>query len=166
MNEAKYFWDLRFSAFITFSRAGLCRNLVCSDLFTRGIDIQVRTLYFCGIAGIKCLTNVFLGGERGDQLWLPKDGGDLPSQDRTKRQVGQNGFKTKNGSFTLISGSAISVWRSTWSPTTTGSPCTGLSRSSAQKSGRYQGWVNVIWVLLMWWPQKAIEVSSVWDSLW
>ena len=22
-------------------RAGLCRNLVCSDLFTRGIDIQV-----------------------------------------------------------------------------------------------------------------------------
>ena len=23
-------------------RAGLCRNLVCSDLFTRGIDIQVR----------------------------------------------------------------------------------------------------------------------------
>ena len=27
------------------------------------------------------------GGERGDQLWLPKDGWDLPSQDRTKRQV-------------------------------------------------------------------------------
>ena len=24
-------------------RAGLCRNLVCSDLFTRGIDIQVST---------------------------------------------------------------------------------------------------------------------------
>merc|ERR1711860_188298 len=28
-------------------RAGLCRNLVCSDLFTRGIDIQVSThIYF------------------------------------------------------------------------------------------------------------------------
>ena len=40
-----------------------------------------------------------LGGERGDQLRLPKDGRDLPSQDRTKRQVGHNGIKTKNGSF-------------------------------------------------------------------
>ena len=27
-------------------RAGLCRNLVCSDLFTRGIDIQVSTSIF------------------------------------------------------------------------------------------------------------------------
>ena len=26
-------------------RAGLCRNLVCSDLFTRGIDIQVLVLH-------------------------------------------------------------------------------------------------------------------------
>ena len=26
-------------------RAGLCRNLVCSDLFTRGIDIQVLALH-------------------------------------------------------------------------------------------------------------------------
>ena len=40
-----------------------------------------------------------LGGERGDQLRLPKDGRDLPSQDRTKRQVGQNVTQTKNGSF-------------------------------------------------------------------
>ena len=40
-----------------------------------------------------------LGGERGDQLRLPKDGRDLPSQDRTKRQVDQNEIETKNGSF-------------------------------------------------------------------
>ena len=26
-------------------RAGLCRNLVCSDLFTRGIDIQVLVFH-------------------------------------------------------------------------------------------------------------------------
>ena len=34
-------------------RAGLCRNLVCSDLFTRGIDIQVRIWqHFCHISRI------------------------------------------------------------------------------------------------------------------
>ena len=35
-------------------RAGLCRNLVCSDLFTRGIDIQVST---CSVT-VPLLSNV------------------------------------------------------------------------------------------------------------
>ena len=98
---------------------------------------------------------------------------DFPKMAETYlHRIGRSGrlvkmdLKPRMGVFTHISGSAISVWRSTWSPTTTGSLCTGSSRSSAQKSGRYQGWVNVFWVLFMWWPQKAIEVSSVWDSLW
>ena len=74
---------------------------------------------------------------------------DFPKMAETYlHRIGRSGrlvimeLKPRMGVFTHISGSATSVWRSTWSPTTTGSLCTGSSRSSAQKSGRYQGWVN------------------------
>ena len=63
-------------------------------------------------------------------------------------------------SFLIISdvGLVTSALRSTSSPTTTGLPCTGSSRSSAQRSGPFLGLVepcNTIW----WWYQKAFEVS-------
>ena len=37
-------------------RAGLCRNLVCSDLFTRGIDIQVSTSILSKYSNIATFT--------------------------------------------------------------------------------------------------------------
>ena len=136
------------------------------------------------------------GGERGDQLWLPKDGWDLPSQDRTKRQVrivtfilncteillyprfGHLGvainlityddrFALHRWVFSAPNVRSILFTRFQWYNFF----CSNLLRSRIeQELGTEIRPIprvsNSDCCLFIWWHQKAIEVSSFVDSFW
>ena len=124
------------------------------------------------------------GGERGDQLWLPKDGWDLPSQDRTKRQVRIVTFILNCTEIFLYPrfghlGVAINLityddrfalhrWVFSASNVFWSNLCcyTGLNRSLEQRSDRYPGWVVQIVAYLFLHLSDDIKRLLKWVRLW